>query len=75
MSLKVKFNGTVGLAMYHFLIIYNNNRMYITHHLAVTNALKYFPFPLPRGQNFAPDNIQLHTPRQFSQTLTIASFG
>ncbi len=54
MSLKVKFNGAVGLPIYDFLLVSNSNYMPNSHRLGVTciTTRKKIPYLLSLGPNF-----------------------
>ena len=51
-SLKVECDGIIGFSIYGFLFICMNNRMSISHRLAVTATQKVFSYLLSLGPNY-----------------------
>ncbi len=65
MSLKVKSNDAVGISIYGFLLMSNNNHMSISHRLADICTWKFSPYLLSLGQKLGTPTQPTLTPRRF----------
>ena len=53
-SLKVKFNGAVGVSIYDFLLVSNSNYMSTSHRLTLIGTSTFFFYLLSLDPNFGP---------------------